>query len=162
MCSVLLLAAAISAAPSFAAEHRTATVWWRGVQEFGAAKIENSMSAAVRQPGKAGEVTMPAIFLHPNDEGRATATFPPLRMGVAAGLRAFFVGYVSLSDGIKWDDKENVADGARFYVTVDGKDVLSAEAKETKWFPVAAELYEAPAGNGTFEATVALATDSGP
>ncbi len=159
---IVLLATLSTAAPSFAAEHRTANVWWRGVQEFGAAKIENSMSAAVRQPGKAGEVTMPAIFLHPNNEGRATATFPLLHVGLAAGARVFFVGYVGLSDGIKWDDKQNIADGARFYVTVNGKDVLSAEAKESKWFPVAAELYEAPAGGGPFEGTVTLATDSGP
>jgi len=162
MKTLVLLLSLSSCLPLLAAEHRLALVRWRGVQEFGKAKTENTMSAAIREQGVSGGVIMPSIFLHPEGEGRAVASFERVSWGLEGGLRVFFVGYVGLSDGVKWDDKVNVADGARFYVMLDGKDVASAEVKESQWSPLAAQLYEAPAGNGTFEGALALATDSGP
>jgi hypothetical protein len=155
----LLLFTAVSLA--WGAEQRSANVWWNGVDEFGKAQVTNSMSAAVRRPGTAGKVSMPAVFLHPQNNDRAIAKYPQVSMGLSGGIRVFLVTYVGIADGFTWGEEEHPADGARFYVDVDGRDVLTAEVKESKWVPMAAQLFEAPAGGGPFEADVSLQTDCG-
>jgi hypothetical protein len=150
-----------TASPCQAAEQRSANVWWNGVEEFAKAQITNSMSAAVRRPGTAGKVAMPAVFLHPQNEDRSIAKYPKVSMGLAEGIRVFLLTYVGIADGFTWGEEEHPADGARFYIDVDGRDVLSAEVKESKWVPVAAQLFEAPKGGGPFDAEVSLQTDDG-
>jgi hypothetical protein len=155
------LAAAAKAA--LGAEERTATIWWRGVEEFARAQVDNSLSAKVNWPARAGGLEMPAIFLHPRSEGRAVATFPALSLGLAPGVRVFWLGYAGISDGVPWDDKQHPADGVRFYVAVDGQEVAAAHVRQSRWVPLAAQLYEAPeAGQHTFRASLSLATDAGP
>lgn len=156
------LVALAFAVPGLATEHRAASVLWRAVDEFEEAKTDNTMSAALRRPGVAGEVQMNAIYLHPLTEGRATAAFPRQTWRVQGGQRAFLVGHVGIADGFDWHDAEHPADGVRFYVMVNGEEVASLEVKESKWLPFAAPLYEAPEGGGTFEAQITLATDCGP
>ncbi|MBM3500278.1 MAG: hypothetical protein FJX74_16600, partial [Armatimonadetes bacterium] len=160
MIALLCLACLTSRAQ--AAEQRSATAWWNGVEEFAKAQITNSMSAAVRRPGTASQVSMPAVFLHPQNADRSVATYPPISIGLSGGVRAFLITYVGIADGFTWGEEEHPADGARFYVDVDGRDLLTAEVTESQWVPVAAQLYEAPAGGGAFEATVSLQTDCGP
>ncbi|MBM3474257.1 MAG: hypothetical protein FJX75_13390 [Armatimonadetes bacterium] len=150
-----------AASPSQAAEQRSANVWWNGVEEFAKAQITNSMSAAVRRPGTAGKVAMPAVFLHPQNDDRSIAKYPKVSMGLGEGIRVFLLTYVGISDGFAWGEEAHPADGARFYIDINGTDVLAAEVKESKWVPVAAQLFEAPAGGGPFEADVSLQTDCG-
>ncbi len=158
---ILSLTGLVIAGTATAGEERSAEVVWQGVDEFENATVENSMSAAVRRPGKAGGVAMSAIFLHPQDSKRAVLTFPRLSL-VVPGRRVFFLGYAGIADGFQWDEKEHPADGARFYVTIDGKDVATAHVQASKWVPLAAEVYRGPAEGGVFQPTVVLATDSGP
>ncbi len=165
MLTIIMMAAALLLAvttPGCAAEQRSATVWWQGVDAFDKAKADNAVEASVRRNGKSGDVARDAIFLHPKGEGRASAQYPPVSVKVPAGQRVFFLGYVGLSDGFKWDDPEHVPDGARFYVLVNGKEMLTEWAKASRWMPEAAELYQAPAtGEGSFDAQVTLQTDCG-
>lgn len=162
MRSLLCLACVAGVSLAHAAEKRSASVWWNGVEEFAKAQITNSMSAAVRRPGMAGKVGRPAVFLHPQNADRSLATYPRVSVGLGGGLRVFLLSYVGIADGFTWGEAEHPADGARFYVDLDGRDVLTAEVTESKWVPVAAQLYEAPAEAGVFEATVSLQTDCGP
>ncbi|MGQ9732474.1 MAG: hypothetical protein ACUVX8_14530, partial [Candidatus Zipacnadales bacterium] len=149
-------------AVAMAGEKRAANLWWRGVSEFSQAQITNSMSASVRQPGTAGGVAMPAIFLHPQNEQRSTASFPEIRFEIGESRLLFLLTHVGIADGFTWGDKEHPADGARFYVRAGERDVLTAEVKASEWIPKAALLYQSPAGGGTFATNIALQTDCGP
>ncbi|PIU94218.1 MAG: hypothetical protein COZ06_27765 [Armatimonadetes bacterium CG_4_10_14_3_um_filter_66_18] len=155
--------AAMLTGSSHAAEHRGAVLYWRGVDTFDSAKIVNSMSAAVRRPGKVAGVTMPAIFLHPQNERRSVAEFPEPKVAVGGPSRVFFVGYAGISDGMPWDEAEHPADGARFYVTVDGKEVAQAYVRENRWAPLVAPFWETKAApGGAAHSSLSLATDCGP
>jgi hypothetical protein len=165
--AIIMMAAAMIlavVAPVNAAEQRSATVWWQGVDAFDKAKSDNTMEAAVRRHATSGNVAMNALFLHPKETGRASAAYPPVSVKIGAGQRVFFLGYVGISDGFKWDEAGHApADGARFYVVVNGKEMVSEWVKQSRWMPEAAELYQAPTtGGGSFDAQMTLQTDAGP
>lgn len=161
-CASLMSAACLVTAQSLpAAEARRATLLWDGLAAFASAKVTNAMDARVRRPAEVAKVGLPAVFLHPLDQGRAVAEYPHLTATLAAGERVFFLGYVGISDGFDWQDPKNTPDGARFYVTAAGRDVLQTEVTASGWRAVAAALSEAGVGGEAFETTLALADDAG-
>ena len=154
-----LLAVALLLLPTgltLAAEDRPVTLLWDALEHFEAAEADNEMDASVRPGAKAGGVARDSIFLHPLGEGRATLTFPQAELDLPADHLAFLLSHVGVSDGFPWGDPENEADGCRFYVTVDGEDILQAAVTESAWAPVAAGLGD----RGSLSLT--LATDAGP
>ena len=158
-----LLAGLILSAPGMAAEQRIAQLLWRGVEEFDKANVQNAMEARVRRSAKVAGVPMDALFLHPLDKGRAVAEYPAMRRDLGVGQRLFFLGHVGISDGFDWEDKEHPPDGVRFYVVLNGKDVATSYVRESKWTLIVASLGESLAEkDAPIEATLSLATDSGP
>jgi hypothetical protein len=60
------------------AEARRAVLLWDGVAGYASAKVANAMDSRVRRPAEVGKVALPAVFLHPLDQGRAVVEYPPL------------------------------------------------------------------------------------
>lgn len=156
------LSAMIGVSTLFAADLRSASVVWSGVDEFGKGQVVNSMSDAVRTLGTAGKVSMPAVYLHPQNVQRSAVKYPKVSVDASEGTRIFLLTYAGIADGFAWDDPQHPADGVRFYVNVNGQDLVSAEVTESKWVPLAAQLSEAVSGRTRFEAEVSLQTDCGP
>lgn len=146
-----------------AAEHRTATVNWSGMESFEHATITDSMSATVRRPGTVGGVGIPAIFLHPQTTGRAVADFGKVEVSGRTPGRVFFLTRIGISDGMKWNEPGHEADGVRFYVSIEGKDAARRYLRANRWTPLVAPLFHTTSA-GTWRVTkrLALATDSGP
>jgi len=144
------------------AEVRRAAVLWDGLDAFDSAVVTNALDARVRRPAEVSKVPQPAVFLHPVGKGRATAQYPRFAVELAPGERVFFLGYAGISDGFDWQDTKTPPDGVRFYVALDGQDVLQASVTSTGWRPLAAALHEAGPGGGTYAAKVTLADDAGP
>lgn len=144
------------------AADRPAKVLWRGTEQFSAARATNALAATVQQKTKAGNVARDSIYLHPKSEGRATADFAPVSVVVPKGSRLLFVTYAGLSDSIPWGDADHPADGVRYYVTVNGVEVLQAEVKESKWLPLVAEVATGKPAGEEATVTIQLATDPGP
>ena len=159
---LVLVAAALVTVKVVAAERREARVLWRGVEHFDQAEAGNAMSVALRRPANAGTAGKPSLFVHPNNSGRATLRFPDVAVGGDVGSALFFVGWAGISDGMHWDDADHPADGARFYVTIDGEDVVRAALRENRWQPLAAPL-PGPAGRAGEggRRQITLATDCG-
>ena len=156
------LAVAMATLSVSAAERRQARVVWRGVDHFDEAEAGNAMSTALRRPGNAGNTGMPSVFLHPKSSGRATLSFPDVTVTTDEGWAVFLVGWAGISDGMQWDDAEHPADGARFYVAVNGEDVATATVRENRWHPVAAPVIETGAGaEREIRRRITLATDCG-
>jgi hypothetical protein len=143
------------------AEPRRAALLWDGIAAFGSAKVANAMDSRVRRPAEVDKVGLPAVFLHPLDQGRALAEYPRLEATLAPGERVFFLGYVGISDGFDWKDAKTPPDGVRFTVSAAGRDVLHAEVTTTGWRPVVAALGESSAAGGAFATTLTLADDAG-
>ncbi|MCX7599335.1 MAG: hypothetical protein N2512_10810, partial [Armatimonadetes bacterium] len=160
--SVSLAVFLLGCAASAQVADRSAKVLWRGTDQFSSASAANAMAATVQQKTKAGGVARDSIYLHPRSEGRATCDFQPVSAVVPRGARLLFVTFAGLSDSIPLNDAERPADGVRYYITLNGVEVLQAHLKESKWLPMVAEVATGkPAGE---EATIniQLATDPGP
>lgn len=142
------------------AEVRRAALVWDGVAAFGLATVSNAMDARVRRPAKAGDVALPAVFLHPLNQGRAQAAYPSVRTELAGGEPLFFLGLVGLSDGFDWKDEKNTPDGVRFTVVANGREILQRTVADAGWQPVAAAL--GVAVQGAVEMALSLADDAGP
>ncbi len=140
-----------------AAETRRADMWWSGVDAFETAAIENSMSAALRKPGRAGGVGINAVFLHPQNAEYSTAEYAPVKVEPAEGHRLFVLGYVGISDGFDWEDEKNPPDGVRFQVGMDDQTLVDITLKESAWKAFVAPLDWA----GPREVTMVLKTHPG-
>jgi len=158
--SAALVALALPAIP-LAAE-RSAKVLWRGTEEFASAKVANALTATVQHMTKAGSVAHDSIYLHPKSEGRATADFAPISLAMPRNARLLFVAFAGLADGIPWDDANHPADGVRYYVTVNGVEVVRAALKESRWMPLVAEVATGKPPGGEAAISIQLSTDAGP
>ncbi len=136
------------------------TLLWQGTKAFDAAKTAGTTHAAVRQGARVGDVARNAIFLHPPARGKATLEFAPTKVRTDGGSRVFLLCYAGMSEGIPWDDKERKPDGARFYVSIGGKEAAQTWVSQSRWEPMSVDLGRFEAGER--EITIQLATDSGP
>lgn len=143
-------------------DDRPARLLWRGTDQFNSARASNALTAMVQKNTKASGVARDSIYLHPKSEGRATADFAPVPVAVPKGSRLLFVTFAGLSDSIPWGDADHPADGVRYYVTINGVEVLQAEVKESKWVPLAAEVATGKPAGEEATITIQLATDPGP
>ncbi|NOY83133.1 MAG: hypothetical protein GXP31_19225 [Kiritimatiellaeota bacterium] len=137
-----------------------ARLLWGGVAEFARARTRNSMSASVRRHVAAGNVSRDAVFLHPQASGRTRAEYPAVRFTAPAATRVLFLAWAGLGDKTPLDDPEHPADGVRFYVLVNGREVARTEVRTHGWQPLFADLGTVAAGERA-EFTVTLATDAG-
>ncbi len=155
LCRTLILCLALPLAHASAAD-RPVQVLWDGAADSERAKASNTASATLRLNAKAGGATLPSVFLHPRPQGRARLEYPAKQVSVPKGRRAFLLAAPGIADGVKWDDEKARPDGVRFYVNVNGKDVLAAEVAASVFVPLAAPVALAQ------ELAVTLATDAGP
>ncbi len=146
-----------SAAPAVDSRVR---LLWQGVAEFSRARTRNTMSAAIRRQAAAGNVARDALFLHPPESGRARAEYPAVRFTPTAAARVLLLAWAGLGDRTPLDDPEHPADGVRFYVLVNGREVARTEVRTHGWKPLFADLGTIPA-RGQAEFAVTLATDAG-
>ncbi|HID05615.1 MAG TPA: hypothetical protein EYP10_00555, partial [Armatimonadetes bacterium] len=135
-----------------------ALLLWQGVRDLEKADVKNAMSISVDDSMKAGGVVRRAIFLHPLPQGRATAEWH-VTVSRTRG-RVFLCAFAGLRDGIRWDDKEHPADGARFYIAINGEEVARVYLKESGWIPLVADVTERVSPGRTVR--IALMTDAGP
>ncbi len=150
----LFLAMAMAAAAAPAPEERSAAIAWRGYEEFGTARVANAMASSTDAQGRIAGQVRPAIFLHPNAQGKATADFPAVKP--AGRGRRFLLAYAGIREGFNWEDAEHKPDGVRFTVSANGKEVAGAALRRSVWVPLVADMGDQA------EIAIQLATDSGP
>ncbi len=142
-----------------AAEQRTARALWRAVPAFKEATVTNCLSSDAISASQLGEVSLPAIFLHPRNRDRSLLTYPAVTLQVEPGQRAFLLSAFGIRTGFDWNDPERRPDGVRFYVMDGDRDLLSYHLRESKWMAAGVPL---EASGGKLRLHPVLATDPGP
>lgn len=142
-----------------AAQQRPARTLWRAVPAFAEAAVANSLSFDALSRSQLGEISLPAIFLHPQNRDRSLLTYPALTLRVDPGQRAFLLSAFGIRTGFDWNDPQRRPDGVRFYVMDGDRDLLSYHLRESRWVAAGVPL---GASGGELRLTPALATDPGP
>src|SRR5690242_2444276 len=102
--------------------------------------VQDALSCEVRQPASAGGVKQDALFEHPLAVGRPARVNYELDLTRTPAQGPLLLAFeIALSDGIK---PGAGADGVRFVIQINGRQLFSAETVETRWQPHVVDLTE--------------------
>ncbi|HXT41375.1 MAG TPA: hypothetical protein VN887_15300 [Candidatus Angelobacter sp.] len=110
------------------------------IELFKPGLVQDALSCEVRQPASAGGVKQDALFEHPLAVGRPARVNYELDLTRTTAQEPLLLAFeIALSDGIK---SGAGADGVRFVVQINGRQMFSAETVETRWQPHVVDLTE--------------------
>jgi hypothetical protein len=91
-------------------------------------------SLAPRPDCRSGVEVMPGFMLHPQPEGDAVLSFPPVQLPeTSPPERLFLVFHAGMSDGIRWDSGDPGPNGARFSIRVNDQPLFAEIATTPGW-----------------------------
>lgn len=117
------------------------------LEAFDSANVTDSPSASLSYTEKSGGVELPGIFLHPPATGDASVAFPSVHIGdVASGdsansRRPFLLFRIGLRENIPWGNLDNLPNGVRFSVAIDGDVVFEENLADEGWQARAIDLH---------------------
>jgi len=83
-----------------------------------------------------GGIPRDGFLLHPsadNDDTSLHIKIPSVPYVKSEGEQVLLAFYTGMQDEIRWDDKQNPPNGARFSLRIDEAEVLSEELHESRW-----------------------------
>ena len=104
---------------------------------FPKATVTNSSSTELRRPASAGGVKQDALFEHPSPRKPARVEFQIDLPKISSRDLLLFSVETAIADGV---DLTKGADGVRFIVEVNGKQIFEQACRETRWTPHMIEL----------------------
>ncbi|MBI4324701.1 MAG: hypothetical protein HY674_05500 [Chloroflexi bacterium] len=108
------------------------------LETFNPALVREASECAVQRPATVGGAKQDALFKHPKSvQNPARAEFRLDLPQIAADERLFLAFDIGLRDGVKFD---RGADGVRFVVECDGKQVFARDHRECRWQSYAVDL----------------------
>jgi len=137
--SILILVLLIASVACAVAAPSTVGPVWSGVPVIDKATVSNAMACEVRKPGRCAGVSRDAVFLHPKDNGDATATWHVSLPKLAPGDRLVLSTWIGISDGaladLRWriDGDQVVIQGPLPAVAI--TTVGKLETGLTDWLP---------------------------
>ena len=104
-------------------------------------EAENALACTASSDERSNNVSLPGIFLHPNNTDDAVLTFPAVPIpDPEEGARPFLLFRIGIRDGVPWDTDERIPNGVRFEIRINDKVAFDEEVTGAGWRPRAIEL----------------------
>lgn len=104
------------------------------VADYADAEISNTSNSSASQDERCGRIKRPGIFLHPVNKDDSILRYSVDKKIWKDGKgRIFLLFNMGMRDGIPWETRQNIPNGVRFSVHINGERAFSEDHTESAW-----------------------------
>jgi len=102
------------------------------VDAFDDSRVDNSLNASASRDERSGRVSLPGIFLHPQNADDAVVSYADVQVPACRGdERSLLLFHIGFRDDVPWDDPR--ANGVRFIIRVNGEEAFAEDVRGAGW-----------------------------